>query len=452
MNKLLLVNPGAADKETYGALEPFPVAYLAALLQQHGYEVRITDEMAGDDLKKDIKSFRPHIVGVSSTTPLIRRAYEILDYSRRKGALAVIGGPHASALPDEAARHADIVVVGDGEHAILDIAKGEVLSGVVKKPYTEDLNRLPYPARDLLRMDFYLNVRKIFPNHLFKFAPEGSKSASVLTTRGCPYRCIFCYNSWRRMPVRCRSVDNVLGELSLLKSEYGVDALQFADDELFFDRKRAVELFSRMKAEKFGFTWCACARANYVDLELLGMARDAGCKKINIGFESGSQRILDVLNKRTTVEQNRQAVELCKKAGVQIGGYFIVGSPTETLEDIEMTRKFIKESAIDYVGLFVCTPLPGTEMYDKYADKSRAGPGLWEQLNFYDYVLPVNNVLSRETIERQYESLLTEIYGKREVNLGDVILRHIKHPVYLAKKLINSPHKLTRLIKNVLER
>ena len=452
MNKILLVNPGCVDKETYGALEPFPVAYLAAYLRKHGYEVRIADEMAGDDFKREFDSFRPGIVGVTSTTQLVRRAYKILDYSRKRGALAVMGGPHASALPDEAAVHAYIVVIGDGENAILDIAKGDVLSGVIKKPNTEDIDQLPLPARDLLRMDYYLNAKRFFPNHVFRFAPDGSRTASVLTSRGCPYRCIFCYNSRRDRPVRSRSVGNVLEELSILKSKYGVTALNFADDELFFNKKRAAELFVRMKEEKFDFIWTGFARANYIDLDLLALAKDCGCRKISIGFESGSQRILDVLNKRTTVEQNRRAVALCKKAGIQLGGFFMVGSPTETLEDIEMTRQFIKDAAMDYVGIFLCTALPGTELYEKYADKSHAGPGLWEKMNFYGYELSVNDVLSKKTIEREYERLLTEIYGKRQIDLLDVISRHIRHPVYLAKKLVNSPRKLVRLIKNVLSR
>ena len=130
----------------------------------------------------------------------------------------------------------------------------------------------------------------------------------------------------------------------------------------------------------------------------------------------------------------------------------MIGNPKETLEDIELTRKFIKDSAIEYVGLFLCTALPGTEMYEKYADKRRAGPGFWEKLNFYDYEISVNDILSRKTIERQYELLSTEIYGKRKVDLSDVLLRHIKHPIYTAKKIISTPYKLARLFKNILGR
>ena len=452
MSKVLLVNPGCVDKETYGALEPFPVAYLAAFLRKHGHEVKITDEMAGEDFSKDLAAFRPDIVGVTSTTQLIRRAYEVCDQARRHGALTVLGGPHASALPEEASAHAEVVVVGDGEHALLDIAEGKVRSGVLRYPGVEDIDQFPFPARDLLRMDYYLRVREFFPNHVFKFAPPGSVTASVITSRGCPHRCIFCYNSRRGMPVRFRSVDSVLGELSSLKSDYGVTAVQFADDEMFSNKTRARELFSRMTREKLGFVWSGCARANHIDAELLALARDSGCRKISIGFESGSQRILEVLKKKTTLEQNRRAVTLCKEAGVQIGGFFMLGNPTETLEDIELTRKFIRESALDYVGLFLCTALPGTELYEKYADKSRVGPGFWERLNFYDYEISVNTVLSRRQIEGEYERLLTEIYGKRKVDLLDVLSRHLRHPVYTLKKLVNTPHKLTRLIKSVFDR
>ena len=450
MNKILLVNPGTLDKETYGALEPFPVAYLAGFLLQHGYEVKIVDEMAGDDFQKEFSRFSPDIVGVTSTTQLIKRAYQVLDYSRKKGALAVIGGPHASALPDEASQHADIVVIGEGELAILDIAQGNVRSGIVRKHFIPDINRLPPPPRDLLRMDYYRKARQLFPNHIFSFAPADAVTASLITSRGCPYRCIFCYNSWRDMPVRSMSADNVLTELSLLKSKYGVTAVTFADDELFFDKNRASGLFSGMIREKFNFTWCAAARANLVNPELLALAKEAGCAKISIGFESGSQKILDVLNKRTTVEQNRTAVAMCKKAGINIGGYFMIGNPKETLEDIGLTRKFIKDSAIEYVGLFLCTALPGTEMYEKYADKRHAGPCFWEKLNFYDYDISVNDILSRKTIERQYELLSTEIYGKRKIDLTDVLSRHIKHPIYTAKKILSTPYKLVRLFKNIL--
>ena len=452
MNKTLLVNPGCIDKETYGALEPFSVAYLASFLLKHGCEVRIADEMAGDDFKKEFDSFKPDIVGVTSTTQLIKRAYQILDYSKKRNALTVIGGPHASALPDEVAKHSDMVVVGEGERALLDIVQGNVRGGVVKRPHIADINQLPHPARDLLRMNYYLNARRLFPNHIFNFAPADAITSTVITSRGCPYRCIFCYNSWRNMPVRIRSVDNVIEELSALKAKYGTTALSFVDDELFFNKKRAADLFSRMIKEKFNFAWSGCARANLVDPELLALAKDSGCAKISIGFESGSQKILDVINKHTTVEQNRKAVGLCKKAGIKIGGYFMVGSPTETLEDIELTRNFIKESALDFVGLFLCTALPGTEMYEKYADKSSAGPNLWEKLNFYDYEISVNSVLSRRTIESQYELLKNEVCGKTRFDLADILSRHIKHPIYTAKKIISTLYKLLRLFENILGR
>lgn len=450
MKKILLVNPGYLVPGTYGAMEPFGLAYLASFMLQHGYEVKISDEIAGDDFEKDLELFKPDLVGVTSTTQLSKRAYQILDHARKRRFPTVMGGPHASALPEDAARHADLVVVGEGEAALLEIARGTAKGPIVRSDKPQDLDRLPFPARDLLRMDFYLDLRDRFPDHVFNFAPPGAVTSSVMVSRGCPYRCIFCYNPWRN--VRSRSVANVMEELLLLKNKYGVTAITLADEEIFFNKERALELFRRMVEEKLNFTWSCSARANLITPELLAAAKQAGCVKVSIGFESGSQRILDILQKRTTVEQNRAAVKMCRDAGIKIGGYFMIGNPTETLEDIELTRRFIRESAIDYVGLFICTPLPGTELFEKYVDKAKAGSILWENLNYSDCEIPVNNVLSKRTIETQYELLMEEIQGKGRVPLSDTLLRHLAHPVYTVKKIFSSPRKILRLLDRVFRR
>lgn len=454
MPKVALINPGSCEKETlYSATEPLNLGFIAGYLEKNNIEVKIFDELSGQDVIKEIDSFKPETVGITATTPLITRAYQIADYCRKKGILTVMGGVHVSVLPEEALAHCDIVVKGEGEIAMLDIIKGNIKSGIISRQYIKNLDEIPPPARHHMNMKFYLHSRDRLPYGHFSFAPPRSKCASVMSSRGCPYSCIFCHNSWRGTPVRFNTPERIISEIKSLVSEYNVNALFFCDDELFANKNRLEKICNSIIEEKLNIVWCAAARVNSLELELLQLAYRAGCRKLNIGLESGSQRILDILNKKTTVEQNKIAVGLCKKAGIKIGGTFMIGNPTETLEDINLTVKFIKENKLyenDDAGVLITTPFPGTKLWQWCEEKNLIPKNFsWSDFTFTKAPIIANDIFSSEEIEKICRKINQELYEKRPIKLFQFMKNKLSHPLTLACKSLKEPKKIFSYLKRL---
>jgi len=291
---------------------------------------------------------------------------------RKQGILTVMGGPHPSAMPQEALEHADVVVVGEGEKAMLDIVKDGITSGIVSRPYVENIDELPLPARHLMKQEFYsCTVSRLKQSTLAFLGPDlaSVKTGAVLTSRGCPFRCIFCPNSLRQSPVRFHSAARVLDELKQLSINYGVKALTFLDDNFLSDKPRAEEICRKMVDEKLNILWSCVTSAHFINRQTAAMIREAGCRQVNFGFESGSQRVLDILKKPATVEQNKEAIRTCKAMGILVAGSFMIGSPTETVEDVRLTQKFILENEPDEFYVNITTPYPGTKLWESCNQK-----------------------------------------------------------------------------------
>jgi radical SAM superfamily enzyme YgiQ (UPF0313 family) len=393
MKKVALVNPGAF--QGHGIHEPISLGYIAAYLEKYNIPVKIIDQLAGDNVYKELEDFKPDIVGITATTVVIRDAYKVANFCRSKGVFTVMGGVHASVLPEEALRYCDRVVVGEGEFAMLDIVQGKISSPIVSAGYINNIDEIPIPARHLMNMDYYLRTKdNISGTHLY-FVPPRTRVAAILTSRGCPYRCIFCYNSYRRSPVRFHSPERVISEIELLIDKYKIQALFFFDDELLANKRRLSDICGMMKRNKIDLMWGCQARADAVDLATLRMVKEAGCRQINFGFESGSQRILDILKGETiTVEENTQAIEMCRKVGILSWGTFIIGNPTETLNDIELTRRFIRTSRLNAAMIHVTTPYPGTKLWE-YCSERKLIP---QNIDWSDFTTAKVSVLACETL------------------------------------------------------
>ncbi|MBI4656615.1 MAG: B12-binding domain-containing radical SAM protein, partial [Elusimicrobia bacterium] len=363
MAKTVLINPGS-ECEIYSATEPLNLGFIAGYLEKNGVEVRIIDEMANENPIKMINELKPDMVGITATTPLVTRAYEIADYCRDRKILTIMGGVHASVLSEEALKHCDIVVKGEGEQAILDIVKNGMRQKIVSMPYIKNLDEIPPPARHLFKMNFYLKSGERLPTHTYNFAPKGSNTAALMCSRGCPYNCTFCHNSWREMPFRFNSAERVISEIKSLIERYNVNAIFFLDDDMFANNPRLKKICETIIKEKFNILWSCAARSNNLSSEILELARESGCVKINFGFESGSQKILNVLNKKNTLEENQKAIDLCRKAKIEPCGSFMIGNPTETMEDINLTRQFIRRSKLKYKSILITTPFPGTKLWE----------------------------------------------------------------------------------------
>ena len=451
MPKVALINPG--KEEWFSSNEPLNLGFIASFLEKNNIEVRIIDELAGQDVKKELEKYRPDIAGITAVTPLIHHAYRIAKMCRGMGILTVLGGVHASILPEEAQKHADIVIKGEGEIAMLDIVKGNIKSGIVSRPYIKNIDDVPPPARHLMQMDFYMRTKDRLPDTYLDFVPPHTKTASLLTSRGCPFACTFCHNSWKGMPWRFNSPERVISEIEQLVNVYGVGAIFFIEDNFFANKARVKKICNLLKEKKINIIWGANARVNGIDLEILKIAKDAGLRQVTFGFESGSQRILDVLNKMTTVEQNKSAIELCNKAGLIPQGTVMIGNPTETLEDIRATQKFLREADIKSVGVCITTPFPGTKIWDWCKERKLLPKSLdWSDFTYDRVTIPVCEAIPPKEIKRLAQKTADILSARRPISLSRFAIKGLRHPLKTAIQVVNvlkNPSRFKRLMKIV---
>ncbi len=454
MPKVALINPGKDDR--YAVTEPLNLGFIASYLEKNGVEVAIIDELAGQNARKEIEKWRPDIVGVTATTPFIADAYRITEMCRKMGILTVIGGVHVSILPEEALKHADIVVKGEGEVAMLDIIRENIRSGVVSRPYIKNIDDVPPPARHLMQMDFYLHARDRLPDsHLFCFIPPHAKIASILTSRGCPFSCIFCHNSWRDVPWRFNSPERVIFEIEQLIKIYDIEVLVFIEDNFFANRSRVQKICNLLKEKGINIIWAANARVDNIDLEILKIAKDAGCREVIFGFESGSQRILNVLNKKTTVEQNKRAIELCNKVGLIPAGTVMIGNPTETIEDIRATQQFLREADIKIksVGVSITTPFPGTELWNWCKERKLIPLSFkWSDFTFNRVAIPACDTIPPREIKRLFAETVDIASEKLPFSLSKFLIQNLKHPkeaVIRIFRILKNPIRMLKYIKRI---
>jgi len=387
--KVLLINPslrqattGQYDEEvekSRGVYMSLGLAYIAAVLEREGYEVKIIDCDVEENYKKKIEKiigdFMPQVVGFYSMTWNYKLATKLVDKIKRikPDIISVIGGPNVSCLPKESVEFGlfDFGVYGEGELTVVelfnklagksDLAWDQILGLIFKKdgqiiinsprPLIQDLDSIPFPARHLLPMDKYFDV---FSRH--------RHFATILATRGCPFNCIFCDRK-NRMGYnwRIRSAQNIAAEIRQVRNKYGIKEFMFFDDNLIVNKKQGLELCKEL--EKLDIIWECRNRVNLVDEELLRAMKKAGCYRIRFGFESGDNDILKVLKKGITVEESLATAELCKRIGIEVYGYFMIGSPTETPETIEKTINLALQIDPSFAIFSKTILIPGSELF-----------------------------------------------------------------------------------------
>jgi len=454
MINVLLVNPGR-DVEL-AIQEPLNLGYLASYLKKQNIGVTILDEACGQDFYDAVKQIKPDFIGFSATTLAIKRAYELSDYCRNKGITTIIGGRHVSIYPEEGLKHADYIVVGEGELALLSIVTGNEKKGIVKKDPLKNLDDLPIIDRSLIDMNFYVKTKDRFQDSYLTFVPLNTLTAGIITSRGCPYNCIFCFNSYRGYPYRFHSAKRVVDEIKYLLKEYQIQAIFFLDDNLFANRSRLIEICNLIKQEKLSFIWGANSRVDNLDEASVIAAKEAGCKQITFGFESGSQKILNILNKQTTVEKMQEAVALVKKHGLLVTGTFMIGNPKESKADINLTKQFIQNNKIDSYGICITTPYPGTKLFEICQTQGLL-PSIdkldWSKFahSEFPYYLSTNT-LSLKEIKKAYYSLTALRKRNDQLKIIVIIRFLLFHPKKFIEYLIYSPgiifDSLGRIIPN----
>ncbi len=395
-------------------LLPLGVAYVAAALEAAGLDVHIVDltfSIEGrydvERVKEAVLNLEPGVVGLSAFTATIPSAYALATALKRdrKDVPLVIGGPHAAALPHRTLEECpalDAAIVGEGEEVFRDLAQHLLsqarprlqacLPGVVVRQgtqilgdptpvYVEDLDRLPFPARHLFDLKRYMEGSYYFDAKQFPVA-------SIVTSRGCPYACIYCsrVSSGRRF--RARSPANVLQELEALKAQ-GFNEVQIVDDNFTEDRDRAMEICRLIQEAKLdmSFNLLGGVRVDKVDEVLLTRLYEAGCYAIHFGVESGDDQVLRTIRKGVTARQIKEAVQLAKRIGFKVIFYVIVGLPGSTVESEEKTIRLENECGPDATRVALCTPYPGSPLWEMVKD--RLDGIAWARYNESDITNPI---------------------------------------------------------------
>ena len=336
---------------------PLGLLYLATWLRHHGYPATLVD-LSSMSLPDVLLTIPPaNVYGFSTYTATYGRTLQIVRYLREAhpDARMVAGGPQATALPEEVSRDFDNVVVGEGEQALLRIVQaleaGLAITPVLREPVIEDLDSLPFPDYRLVDLKSYDRVI------------GGRRCVSVLTTRGCPYRCLFCNsvvmgNSPR---VRFRSAQHVAAEIRALKQQYGIVAFRFQDDTFTLDASRIEALAGLLRPESIRYR--CFGRVGHCNQAVTDQLYASGCRHIAFGVESGSPQMLDVMMKGQTVDDIRSGIANAKASGLRVRVFLLVGFPGETWETVQATVELMLECLPHEFVVYPLIPYPGTALY-----------------------------------------------------------------------------------------
>ena len=340
------------------------ILYVAGAAREAGYDVNCIIPSI-EELSKPIDA---DVICVTGTTPQFDGMVDVAKANPEKRLIA--GGPHASADPYSLIEAGyDTVVIGEGEQAIIEALQGR--KGVFASARIKELDDLTPPARDLIPMDRYA------------YDLQGHRSTYIMANRGCSWKCGFCSKPWDKDKVTRRSVDSVIAEVIHLRDDLGFTGVMFFDDVFTMSLKWLTEFCE--KIAPLNMIWRCFLRADTASYKKLKMMKDSGCVEVGVGVESGSNKILKIINKGESVEANSMAREICRQVGIRFKSFFIVGLPGENYDTAEETRQWILQNQPDAYSLFIFVPLPGAPIYE--AIKRNTGQ--------YDYQLDIDDFRHR---------------------------------------------------------
>jgi radical SAM superfamily enzyme YgiQ (UPF0313 family) len=375
-----------------------------------------------EDLKRRLAEYpaAPSFVGITATAAIIRNAHEVAGICRSvfPAAKIVMGGVHPTVMPDECldSPFVDYVVRGEGELTMLELCGGagvETIAGLSyrngaehvhnpQRPLIEDLDSLPFPAYHLLPMRRY---------HPAVGGYRRLPSISMITTRGCPGRCTFCFGDYLGRKVRRHSVGYIVEQIKMLKDRFGIREISFYDDTFTVYREQVRDFCHTLIDQQIDITWVCFARVDFADEETLRLMKKAGCHQILFGIESGSDAILKNIGKHTSVQKAREAVGMAMRTGLDVRTSYMFGNPGETAESLEATFALARELNTDLVSFNITTPYPGSGMYAWAEQNGYLRTKDWEK---YDLSRPVMDLptVSTELVQRYYNEAHRRYYGR----------------------------------------
>ena len=448
--KITLVNPPISLEDVYGRFRklasfqpPVGLASLAGYLLPHGHEVQIIDcnalGMSVKQAVREIQSNPPDLLGlytISYNYPCIERLVKgIRDVN--KSLKIVAGGPHVTFLPEQTLEDTtiDYCVLGEGEETLLELVQrldGDLnnrdLSDVAGLAYrssdgeiivtserltVKDIDSIPFPAIHLLpslgKYELYLLHHKRLPY------------MTVASSRGCPYKCVFCETPSGKT-VRAHSPEYVVDYLGHLSKDYGVKEAFFVDDTFTLNEKRVLTICDLMLKKNLDLTWSGTAHANVKNMDMFKVMRKAGCWIVALGAETGNQKIIDTLDKGTTLENIRATAKGITDAGLKLKTFFVLGNPGDTIETIDETIQFAKLLKGHFPVFSLMTPYPGAPLWktaEQYGTFDRSG---FDKLLLAtsDPVFVPYGLTQKDLISKQKEAFRTNYFS-----VG-MVLRHLQ--------------------------
>lgn len=455
--KILLVKPYSISDHIQPSLG---LGYLASAVRD-GNNVKILDCIKENidipEFKNRIKKENPDLIGLQCYTfdiTFIKEALRIIkDIDRR--IITVIGGPHASAAPEDSmeyfGRYLDYLFAGEAERGFrefVDYVKGqkgrlEEIAGLVwrkdgvvrvnEKYVEEDLDKLGILAWDLIRPDTYPESQHGAFYKKFPIAP-------IMLTRGCPFDCTFCAGkviSGRKL--RKRSIYIVIEEIKLLHDKYGIREFHIIDDNFTLDKRYVKEFLDELEKLNLDISWALPngIRMENLDPDFLRQMKRTGLYLVSLGIESGSDRVLGLMKKGLSVERIKKAVKMIRDSGLETAGFFILGFPGETKQEICETIRFSLNLGLRRANYFTYLPFPGTESYEQLRRKGELGKVNWDK--FYFSKAPYcPEGITCEDLKRLQRKAFLRFYLRPRIflrNLSDV--KSFRHFGYLLKRFTN---------------
>lgn len=450
MKKILLINP-RYDKLLLGKLDflatidqPLGLAYLASYLRKYtDADIKIIDanalQLQDKQIIEQVKQENPDIVGITSTTALINSvcslARQIKEISNPK---IIIGGVHGTFTAKDLLEKnpaVDIVVKREGEEPFKQIYLNkpyEEINGIAYRNNNEikenldpqpieDINSLPFPAKDLLPLDHYKTGAIFYQGY------KGKEYQSIITARGCPNKCTYCSSASFWSKFRIRSAENVLDEIGELIEKYNLKHLSIKDDTFTVSKQRIIDVCQGMLDRGYDIKWDCYTRASVIDEPTLKLMKKAGAFGLKFGVESGSQDILNSVNKNVTLDQIKRSVKLANKLDFLTFTSFMIGLPYDNKQTIRQTINFAKELNPVAALFFITTPFPGTEFTEQAKEHGWLADVSWEELNMYSSSAIRTQELSSEELKK-YSKLAHREFYLRPSYIKRTAKRLLKHP------------------------
>ena len=398
-------------------LPPTDLMYLASIAENCGFEAIIRDYSQGGNFEADLKEIQPNYLVANIATPTFKSDMMAVQLAKEivpSICTIVKGAPFLTYNTNTIYENPfiDYVIIGEAELTLKDILDGvpdnEIL-GICyrenfqpvkndKRPFIDNLDILPFPARHLV------------DNSIYRRPDNGKVQAVVKVARGCPFHCFFCLATpVSGTKVRTRSPENIVAEIKECVEKYNIKNFLFWSDIFNFNREWTLELCQKIIESGLKITWSSNTRADTMDDEMAKMMYKSGCRLVSIGVESGSQKILDNIGKKITLDDIRNTVKILKKNKIKIYNYFVIGLPWETEETVEETIKFAIELDSNFISFYTATPLPGTK-YFAYAMMNKLVEGNLDFRSAYYEPVVRSEHLSKERIFELHKQAVKRFY------------------------------------------